>query len=137
MLAKLALQKVNTQTEESPFRGNVSHLHHDAEVFDIILLCLDQLIEDKPEQGERERKGNCSGGKGRELVQRWQNSHSSSHSFGSLLQLRISGLDGGGLLWRGERGEAGIRSWFQSLERGEVKNGTFIAPQSNKMILLQ
>lgn len=39
----------------------VSHLHHDAEVFDVIFLRLNQLIENKPEQEQKERE--CSGGK--------------------------------------------------------------------------
>lgn len=30
----------------------VSHLHHNAEIFDIIFLRLNQLIENKPEQEE-------------------------------------------------------------------------------------
>lgn len=55
-----------------------------------------------------------------QLVHEQQHSHSSSHGFGPLLQLRVSGLDGGGLLGRGERGEAGIRSWFQGLERAKT-----------------
>lgn len=38
------------------FRGDVPHLHHDAEVFDVVFLRLDQLIEDKPEQEEREKR---------------------------------------------------------------------------------
>lgn len=45
----------------------VSHLHHDAEVFDVIFLRLNELIENKPEQKEGGHE--CSGGKCRELVQ--------------------------------------------------------------------
>lgn len=45
----------------------VSHLHHDAEVFDVILLRLNELIEDKPEQKEGGHA--CRGGKCRESVQ--------------------------------------------------------------------
>lgn len=37
------------------------HLHHDAEIFDVIFLCLNQLIENKPEQDERPHE--CAGGK--------------------------------------------------------------------------
>lgn len=36
-----------------------SHLHHDAEIFDVVFLRLNQLIENKPEQEERERE--CTG----------------------------------------------------------------------------
>lgn len=45
----------------------VSHLHHDAEVFDVIFLRLNQLIENKPERKEGGHE--CSGGKCREPVQ--------------------------------------------------------------------
>lgn len=31
-------------------RGKLSHLHHDAQVFDVVFLCLDQLLQNKPGQ---------------------------------------------------------------------------------------
>lgn len=45
----------------------LSHLHHDAEVFDVIFLRLNELIENKPEQKEGGHA--CRGGKCRELAQ--------------------------------------------------------------------
>lgn len=30
----------------------LAHLHHDAQVFDVVLLCLNQLVQNKPEQNK-------------------------------------------------------------------------------------
>lgn len=109
---------------ETKATGMVAYLHHDAQVLDVVLLSLDQLLQHEPEQtqtaaelgqqqrslrGRRGRRRPCGRG------QPTSYSHPPPHGFGSPLHLGVPGLHWGALLRRGQRGEAGVRSWFQGL----------------------
>lgn len=93
-----------------------SYLHHNAQVFDVVLLRLNQLVQNKPEQRKQRCELENLLNAPALLLKVVQYSHPSSHGLGSLLQLRVAGLHRSSLLRRRERGEAGVRSRLKSLQ---------------------